>query len=1503
MVKKTIIFACVLAMSMFICLNDAFTHSTAIPAGYTGAPNEGTCANVGCHAGNPISNSPFMGINLVNIYAPVGGTLPNPLLYDTSTTYNMYVNISASSAKRSFQITAVDGNGNGVGTFILSSTSTTAITNGSNGKQYLSPDTASSASAWAFRWKSPSTFVGPITFFAAAVASNNDGTVQNDIVYLDSLIFPGQGQPPAGLDADFSFNPSTACTGQSITFTNTSTGGASTFSWDFGSGASTPTANTVGPHSVSYSTTGTKTVTLVVGNGTSTDTVRKTVTITSGVSVNAGADQTICPGESVTLSATGADDYTWNNGAGGGPTVTVSPAQTTAYVVTGITGSCSGTDTVIVTVNPAPVANAGADQSACEGQQVSFTGSGGVSYEWDLLGQFIPQQTIGGPAPPQGLYPLILEVTDANGCTDLDTAFLTVNATPVVNISDQTVCGVSSVTLDAGNNGATYQWSTTQTSQTIVVDTDGTYSVTVTSNGCTATDEATVAFVTNLPISVPDVTICDGDTAFLDAGYPNAVYQWSNNDTSRVTAVTTGGGYSVTVNDGVCVGADTAFVTITPLPAVDAGPDASICQGDIVDIGAAVSSSASFLWSPAVNIVDPTAPFTQAFPTSTTLYVLTAIENGCVATDTVLIEVNNAPVVSFTGLGGPYCEDDNNVYQLFGNPSGGFFSGPGVGSPVVRSGPRGGPIPTTDTFVPADAGDGTHLITYSYTDPFTGCTAVDSQFVTVNPTPVPSILNLPNTVCISEPAFALTVDPVGGILSGNGIDNGNFDPALAGAGVFTITYEYTDAAGCFGSYTQQVEVVEVVLDAAVNGSNFCSSDATSYDLIGNPSGGVFSGPGVSGSVFVPANAGAGFHEIRYDYFDAASGCTFFDTIMIPVSGILIDVADTTICEGNSVVLTATGGQSYLWNTSETTASITVSPTDTTQYTVTGLDLNGCSATATATVNVEPTPVVSFSGLAASYCSNESPATLVGNPVGGIFSGTGISNDQFVPSAGIVGGPYDIKYVYISPNGCGDSLTQQTQVFLAPQATISALDSEYCLSDLPVTLNGSPAGGTYTGPGLSNGTFVPYYAGVGTHTISYRVPQPGGCDASVDVNLVVYALPVISFNPIDPIYCINEDVVQLVATPVGGTFSGPGVIIEFFTPEIAGLGGPYVIDYTYTDSNGCTNSAYQLTEVFSVPSLSLVDVSSSYCENQALVTLVGQPFGGTFSGPGITDNEFNAAQAGVGSHQWVFSYTGTNGCTDTIVKPIVVKAAPSISINNLDSVYCLNANLIQIDATPPGGTFTGLGIVGNVFNPLLAGTGGPYTITYSYTDLNGCSDTTSQTVSIQPTANLVIQGLDETYCVGQDVDVQLVGSPAGGMFTGAGVIASADDTIFNPSEAGVGRHFIFYDYMNPIGCRSYQLFVVDVNDCVGITQEELIPVLNVYPNPTGGFVNLEFENTSTEGASVMVYNLQGQIVRNEYVDFAKNGNALQLDLSNQAPGIYLVKSVFGTVSKTIRIVKY
>ena len=419
-------------------------------------------------------------------------------------------------------------------------------------------------------------------------------------------------------------------------------GGLTAYQWS--NGATT--------ESITVTQSGTYTVTVTDGTGSTytSDPVIVSVNAAS-VNINNGNDPSICNGQSTTLDAGNASSYLWSTGA---TSSSISVGSTGNYSVT-ITDAngCSASDAAVVSVSAGPVVSVN-DAAFCSGENVVLdAGNAGAGYMWSTGAS---SQTLN--VSNAGNY--YVTVTDANGCASSDVATVIVHSLPTVNISDITVCPGSSATLDAGNIGATYLWSTGATTQTISVNQLGTYNVTVTnSNGCEKTAQAVLTFGTNLSVNIPDEDICDGKSAILDAGFAGATYLWSTGATTQTIEVATAGSYSVTVDDpNGCNGSDLGTVTVLQNPVADAGEDQLICAGESVDLTA--TGGVSYLWSTG----DVTSTITVNQAGSYNVTVIAA--NGCDATDKAQVDVSLVLTGSIignvnveSGSNAPYWVNDN----------------------------------------------------------------------------------------------------------------------------------------------------------------------------------------------------------------------------------------------------------------------------------------------------------------------------------------------------------------------------------------------------------------------------------------------------------------------------------------------------------------------------------------------------------------------------------------------------------------------------------------------------------------------------------------------------------------------------------------------------------------------------------------------------------------------------------------------------------------------------
>lgn len=213
----------------------------------------------------------------------------------------------------------------------------------------------------------------------------------------------------------------------------------------------------------------------------------------------------------------------------------------------------------------------------------------------------------------------------------------------------------------------------------------------------------------------------------------------------------------------------------------------------------------------------------------------------------------------------------------------------------------------------------------------------------------------------------------------------------------------------------------------------------------------------------------------------------------PPSGFL--GADQNVCVGNPVTLDVTsfGFPTHLWSTGATTASITVSTTDTYWFQSTDA-MFGCPIADTVNITFNPLPVVSL-GNDTIICSGS--VTLdAGNP-GSVYAWSTAENSQTILAG--TSGAYDVTVT--DPLGCSASDTINVTI-VNLSTSISAVPPMVCLDDGAVMLSGTPSGGTFSGPGVSGNTFVPMNAGAGAHTISYVYTDSLGCSDSDSISVMV-----------------------------------------------------------------------------------------------------------------------------------------------------------------------------------------------------------------------------------------------------------------------------------------------------------------------------------------------------------------------------------------------------------------
>ncbi len=413
-------------------------------------------------------------------------------------------------------------------------------------------------------------------------------------------------------------------------------------------------------------------------------------------------------------------------------------------------------------------------------------------------------------------------------------------------------------------------------------------------------------------------------------------------------------------------------------------------------------------------------------------------------------------------------------------------------------------------------------------------------------------------------------------------------------------------------------------------------------------------------------------------------------------------ANQTICAGTSASLTASGAVTYNWSNGGSGATISVSPTATTDYIVTGADANGCTNTDTVKVTVNTLPVVNL-GSDISTC-NTSTILDAGNPGANYVWSNAATSQTITVTAD---GQYYVTVTDTNTCFASDTINVVLNSGVAT-STISPKTASIC-AGATASFVGGPSGGSYSvnAPsgvftGTTNGTFDVVYTVV---TV---------CGTATDTaKVTVNALPTVTANTSAAAICSGGLV----------TLTGGGAASYVWNNGVTN-GAPFIpastITYTVTgtDANTCFNTATVTVAVNALPIVTANTSSSAVCAGSTVILT-----GGGATTYGWNNGATNGiAFAPASTSTYTVTGTDANSCTNTATVTVTVNTLPTASVSAPFTTLCAGTSA-ALTGAPAGGTFSvvsgnAAALVGSTFNATSTGT---YVVAYTYTDANGCSD--------------------------------------------------------------------------------------------------------------------------------------------------------------------------------------
>ncbi len=1109
------------------------------------------------------------------------------------------------------------------------------------------------------------------------------------------------------------------------------------------------------------------------------------------ISIQSSYD-TICANMTATLTASGAINYQWwsnqNNSQYSGTSINVSPSNSMDYYVKGTNiQGCSNTDSIHLEVYNKPNVNIKLPNTSgvCYGDSIKLHASGTDYYYWIHNGNILANNTNSIYFKPSNTTTVSVVGVDVFGCSDTIDAIVHVYPEFKIKLIDSIVCQGSNamVSISTNSNSQNYIWNNGDNSDftdyTILEPTQVVVTVTDTL-GCQRSDSVTINTFSPPTFNLYPSTqsICYGDTAevycdnievldnywwdFQGVTYSNLI------DTIRITPSSSTIVKLIGNDTNGCnvVASSSANIIVNPLPNIVVYPDYSEVQ-PMAPFNINVTGGVSYLWGPTDVILQAGANyFTAATDTLTHFFIKGTDANGCVNYDTAI--VNPRPQLKIVTSRRAICLGDSTYLDAVTNVLCNYQWNTGE----VTNGIWVKPNATT-----------TYTVTVTDNLGYT-----NNKSITVTVYSKPSLMVNPYPVYVCKGGSAkiraygakyYTWSP------SNYLDRTTGSLVTTSTPVST-TYQLIgeDNFGCIDSIYIQVQVVP---NAAIHISNnyfdICQGDSISISSTGASTykwlPGKFLNDSTASSVIAKPNTTIQYKVVGFN----AYGCS--DTLSAKVQvrqSPKVTVSDKMqhICIGDSAEITASGAKYYYWypNTglnSNTNATIKVSPTTTTIYTVVGTNLNGCKDSALTQIGVHAYPNININPTNTQVCPNDSV----------ILTAIGASTYNWYPDVyldtnkgnSVICKPdTSINYRIIGKTDYGCSDTAFTNVEVSPISVISSSRKRVCEGDtvvLSAYSNTNNVSYLWSNGDVNSNIFIIPTQSTIVHLLS---TNSNGCVNDTSIFIEVEPNPIISVVSDKSSVCVGDIVSLQASGAVLYTWSsdssnlvlhGNDINVNQYVPNTYHVVGKTLL--------GCKDTASISIGTYPKPNVSVSPNFSHICSgSQQLLISSGAANYYWYPNIGISSNQGDSVTVFPNTNMtYMVVGVDSNGCKDTAFADFVTWSPATIIPTNPHICYGDSVELKSITQNQVYSYYWSTGDTSSnlVVSPLQS-TNYKVTITYG----SGCSKESQVNVVVHKDSSVVAQALTPQICHG---DTALLKAINGASFTwqGNGVINANDSVVY------------------------------------------------------------------------------------------------------------------------------